>query len=138
MPQITGLDHVGIAVASIDDAMPLYRDVLGLDHLGTEEVPGQKARIALFRVGETAVELLESTTQDGPIAEHIRKRGEGFHHIAFRVGDIEIALKRCSESGIRLINREPVAGAHGSLIAFLHPASTGGVLIELCQPEGGT
>ena len=137
MPQINGLDHVGIAVASLDKAVAFYRDVLGLQHLGTEEVPGQKTRIAMFRVGETAVELLESTARDGPVAKHIRKRGEGLHHIAFRVGDIETALRHCGESGIRLINREPVAGAHGSLVAFLHPASTGGVLVELCQPEGG-
>lgn len=130
---IIGTDHIGMAVSDLEAGIKLYRDTLGLDFGGIEEVEGQRVRVAFFRAGDTRIELLESTDEDGPIARHIASRGEGIHHIAFLVRDIDEALLFLSKKGMRLIDRDPVEGAHGMRVAFLHPKSTSGVLIEICQ-----
>jgi methylmalonyl-CoA/ethylmalonyl-CoA epimerase len=130
---ILGLDHLGIAVDSLETAIPLYRDVLGLELIGRDTVPGQKVNVAMFRLGDAAIELLESTDPDGPIGSFIQKRGQGIHHISLRVDDIHAELARLKESGIRLIHEEPVPGAHNTLVAFIHPTATGKTLYELCQ-----
>ena len=127
------IDHIGIAVSNLDEAVKLYRDVLGLELHGTEVVPEQKVRVAFLPVGDTEVELLESTSAEGPIAKFIEAKGQGIQHIAFRVDDIEAALEEMKAKGMRLIDDKPRYGAGGAKIAFLHPKSTGGVLIELCE-----
>lgn len=129
------VDHIGVAVANLDEALKLYRDVLGLTLAGTEVVEQQKVKVAFLPVGDTEVELLESTDPEGPIAKFIEKRGEGIQHIALRVDDIDAALDEMRAKGIRLIDEKPRYGAGGAKIAFLHPKSTGGVLIELCERE---
>ncbi len=132
--QLVGkIDHIGIAVSNLDEAVKLYRDVLGLELHGTEVVPEQKVRVAFLPVGDTEVELLESTSAEGPIAKFIEAKGQGIQHIAFRVDDIEAALEEMKAKGMRLIDEKPRYGAGGAKIAFLHPKSTGGVLIELCE-----
>lgn len=133
---ITKLDHIGIAVSSLEEASKTYRDVLGLKDHGVEVVEEQKVKVAFFPVGDTEIELLESTDPEGPIAKFIEKRGEGVQHLAFRVDNIEAALDEMRTKGIRLIDEKPKYGAGGARIAFLHPKSTGGVLIELCEREG--
>lgn len=133
---ITKLDHIGIAVSSLEEASKTYRDVLGLKDHGVEVVEEQKVKVAFFPVGDTKIELLESTDPEGPIAKFIEKRGEGVQHLAFRVDNIEAALDEMRTKGIRLIDEKPRYGAGGARIAFLHPKSTGGVLIELCEREG--
>ena len=133
--KIEKIDHLGIAVNSIDEGKNFWTDVLGLDFQGTETVEEQKVTTAFFPVGESEVELLESTTPDGPVAKYIEKKGQGMQHIAFRVKDIEAALEELREKGIRLIDETPRKGAGGARIAFLHPKSTAGVLVELCQKE---
>ncbi len=132
---VVKLDHIGIAVADLDAAMKVYTDVLGLKSAGVEVVEEQKVRVAFFPVGDTEVELLESTDPEGPIAKHIEKRGEGVQHLAFRVDNIEAALDEMRAKGIRLIDEKPRYGAGGARIAFLHPKATGGVLIELSERE---
>ena len=127
------IDHLGIAVRSIDEAKKLYQDTLGLKFEGAETVPEQKVTTAFFPVGDSEVELLESTAPDGPIAKYLEKRGEGIQHIAFRVENLEEALAELKEKGIRLIDEKPRMGAGGAKIAFLHPKSTHGVLIELSE-----
>ena len=127
------IDHIGIAVSNLDEAVKLYRDVLGLELHGTEVVPEQKVKVAFLPVGDTEVELLESTSAEGPIAKFIEAKGQGIQHIAFRVDDIEAALEEMKAKGMRLIDEKPRYGAGGAKIAFLHPKSTGGVLIELCE-----
>ncbi|HWR62055.1 MAG TPA: methylmalonyl-CoA epimerase [Clostridia bacterium] len=127
------VDHIGIAVSNLDEAVKLYADVLGLELHGTEVVEEQKVKVAFLPVGDTEVELLESTSPDGPIAKFIEAKGQGIQHIAFRVDDIEAALVEMKEKGLRLIDEKPRYGAGGARIAFLHPKSTGGVLIELCE-----
>jgi methylmalonyl-CoA/ethylmalonyl-CoA epimerase len=127
------LDHVGIAVADIGAALALYRDALGLEIEGTEDVASQRVRAHFAAAGETRLELLEATAADSPIARFIERRGPGLHHITLRVDDIHGALAQLKARGIRLIDEAPRAGAEQSLIAFVHPASTGGVLIELKQ-----
>ncbi|HOS70000.1 MAG TPA: methylmalonyl-CoA epimerase [Bacillota bacterium] len=127
------IDHIGIAVSNLDEAVKLYKDVLGLELHGTEVVPEQKVKVAFLPVGDTEVELLESTSDDGPIAKFIEAKGQGIQHIAFRVDDIEAALEEMKAKGMRLIDEKPRYGAGGAKIAFLHPKSTGGVLIELCE-----
>jgi methylmalonyl-CoA/ethylmalonyl-CoA epimerase len=130
------IEHIGIAVESIEEMIPYYRDGLGLEYWGEEVVEEQKVRVAFFGIGESSIELLEPTSQDSPIAKFLAKRGPGIHHVAVRVDDIEQALKQHEDSGARLIDRKPRAGAHNMRIAFVHPKSTGGVLVELCQkPE---
>ncbi len=132
--QLVGkIDHIGIAVSNLDEAVKLYRDVLGLELHGTEVVPEQKVKVAFLPVGDTEVELLESTSAEGPIAKFIEAKGQGIQHIAFRVDDIEAALEEMKAKGMRLIDEKPRYGAGGAKIAFLHPKSTGGVLIELCE-----
>lgn len=129
------VDHIGIAVKSIDAAKQLYSDVLGFAHAGSETVTEQKVTTAFFPVGDTEVELLESTSPDGPIAKYLEKKGEGIQHIAFRVENLEEALAELKAKGIQLIDEKPRRGAGGAKIAFLHPKSTFGVLIELCERE---
>jgi methylmalonyl-CoA/ethylmalonyl-CoA epimerase len=133
--KVLKVDHIGIAVQSIAETKKLYQDLLGLEHAGNETVAEQKVTTAFFPVGDTEVELLESTAPDGPIAKYLEKRGEGVQHIAFRVENIEEALTELKAKGIRLIDEQPRKGAGGAKIAFLHPKSTYGVLVELCERE---
>ena len=133
--KILKIDHLGIAVNSIEDGKNFWSDVLGLSFEGAETVAEQKVTTAFFPVGESEVELLESTSPDGPVAKYIEKRGQGIQHIAFRVDDIDAALAELKEKGIQLIDQQPRHGAGGARIAFLHPKATGGVLVELCQRE---
>ncbi len=127
------VDHIGIAVNSIDDAKTFWTDVLGLPFEGDETVSDQKVRTGFFPVGESEVELLESTDPDGPIAKYIEKKGQGMQHVAFRVENIDQALEELKEKGVRLIDETPRKGAGGAKIAFLHPKATNGVLVELCE-----
>jgi methylmalonyl-CoA/ethylmalonyl-CoA epimerase len=124
--------HIGVAVRSVDALIPFYRDVLGLKVVPLDDADG--ARIAGLAAGDALVELLEPALDDSPIGKFIAKRGPGIHHICFVVEDLEGALARCREAGIRLIDEQPRLGAEGKHIAFLHPSSTGGVLIELTEP----
>jgi methylmalonyl-CoA/ethylmalonyl-CoA epimerase len=133
--KVLKIDHLGIAVDSIEEAKKLFHDILGLRFEGTETVQEQKVTTAFFPVGESEVELLESTAPDGPIAKYLEKRGEGIQHIAFRVDNLERALAELKDKGIRLIDEKPRKGAGGAKIAFLHPKSTHGVLIELSERE---
>ncbi|MGP8154601.1 MAG: methylmalonyl-CoA epimerase [Smithella sp.] len=133
--KVLKVDHIGIAVKSIDSARQLYSDLLGLSHAGNETVAQQKVTTAFFPVGDTEVELLESTSPDGPIAKYLEKKGEGIQHIAFRVENIEESLAELKAKGVQLIDEKPRLGAGGAKIAFLHPKSTFGVLIELCERE---
>ena len=127
------VDHIGVAVSNLEEALKIYTDVLGLKLHGTEVVEEQKVRVAFMPVGDTEIELLESTDAEGPIAKFIEKRGEGIQHIAFSVDDIEAALEQMRQQGVRLIDEKPRYGAGGARIAFLHPKATGGVLVELCE-----
>jgi methylmalonyl-CoA/ethylmalonyl-CoA epimerase len=129
------IDHVGIAVKSIEAALAVYEGVLGLRATGIEEVADQKVRVAFIPVGESEVELLESTSPDGAVARFIEKNGEGVQHLAFRVENLAQLLSGLKERGVRLIDETPRPGAGGARIAFLHPKATGGVLIELCERE---
>jgi methylmalonyl-CoA/ethylmalonyl-CoA epimerase len=131
--KILKVDHIGIAVSSIEEVKKLYSDILGLTHLGSETVAEQKVTTAFFPVGDTEVELLESTSPDGPIGKYIEAKGQGVQHIAFRVDNIEKALEELKAKGIRLIDEKPRKGAGGAKIAFLHPKSTFGVLVELSE-----
>jgi len=127
------IDHIGIATRGIDDAAKFYRDVLGLDVGETEEVAEQKVRVAMLPIGESRIELLEATSEDSPISTFLEKRGPGIHHLAVQVDDIQAALADLKQKGARLIDEEPRRGAGGCLVAFVHPSSTGGVLLELVQ-----
>ncbi len=129
------IEHIGIAVANLDDAINFYEKVFGLKCYSIEEMPDQKVRTAFFRAGQTKIELLESTDPEGPIGKFIEKRGEGIHHLAFAVTDIEEKLKFAESSGIKIIDSKPRPGAEGLQIAFLHPKSTFGVLTELCEDK---
>jgi methylmalonyl-CoA/ethylmalonyl-CoA epimerase len=129
------VDHIGIAVKNLDEALNFYENVLGLKSAGTETVEEQKVKVAFLPLGDTEVELLESTEEDGPIARYIAKNGEGIQHIAYKVDDIEKAIAEMKENGIRMIDEKPRYGAGGAKIAFCHPKSTFGVLIELCQRD---
>ena len=131
--KILKIDHLGIAVNSIEEGKSFWTGVLGLDFEGAETVEAQKVTTAFFPVGESEVELLESTSPDGPVAKYIEKKGTGIQHIAFRVADIEAALDELKEKGVQLIDQTPRIGAGGAKIAFLHPKATGGVLVELCE-----
>jgi methylmalonyl-CoA/ethylmalonyl-CoA epimerase len=133
--KVLKIDHLGIAVHSIEEAKKLFQDTLGLKFEGSETVAEQKVTTAFFPVGDSEVELLESTAPDGTIATYLEKRGEGIQHIAFRVENIEEALAELKEKGIRLIDEKPRLGAGGAKIAFLHPKSTHGVLIEISERE---
>jgi methylmalonyl-CoA/ethylmalonyl-CoA epimerase len=129
------IEHIGIAVNNLETAISFYEKVLGLKCYNIEEVPEQKVKTAFFLVGQTKIELLESTNPDGPIGKFIDKRGEGIHHIAFAVEKIEEQLTHAEKMGIKLIDTSPRKGAEGLDIAFLHPKSTNGVLIELCEDK---
>jgi methylmalonyl-CoA/ethylmalonyl-CoA epimerase len=127
------IDHIGIATHAIEAAATFYREALGLDVTETEEVAGQKVRVAMLPIGESRIELLEATSADSPISRFLAKRGPGIHHIAVSVDDIRAALADLKKGGARLIDEEPRVGAGGCLVAFVHPSSTGGVLLELVQ-----
>ncbi|TYO99209.1 methylmalonyl-CoA epimerase [Geothermobacter ehrlichii] len=127
------INHIGIAVKSLEASIPFYRDTLGMAYEGSEEVAEQKVKVAFLAVGESRIELLEPTAEDSPVAKFIEKNGEGIHHIAYQVDDIETALAELQQQEVRLIDKVPRRGAHGTRIAFLHPRATGGVLTELCQ-----
>ena len=131
---VKSLNHIGIAVRSIDDQKPFYEGTLGLEFENIEEVPSQKVRVAFFRTGDVRLELLEPTSEDSPVAKFIEKRGEGLHHVAYTVEDIESRIAELKESGLRMIDETPRPGAHHMQIAFLHPKSSHGVLTELCEP----
>jgi methylmalonyl-CoA/ethylmalonyl-CoA epimerase len=133
--KILKIDHLGIAVNSIEDGKKFWTDILGLSFEGTETVAEQKVTTAFFPVGESELELLESTAPDGPIAKYIEKKGTGIQHVALRVENIEAALAELKEKGVQLIDQAPRHGAGGARIAFLHPKATGGVLVELCQRD---
>jgi methylmalonyl-CoA/ethylmalonyl-CoA epimerase len=135
------IEHLGIATRRLDEAIGFWREALGLEVVETEEVADQRVRVAMLPLGESRIELLEPTSEDSPIAKFLEKRGPGIHHIAVRVDDIRVALARLKEQGARLIDETPRTGAGGSLIAFVHPSSTNGVLLELVehradQPHG--
>jgi methylmalonyl-CoA/ethylmalonyl-CoA epimerase len=131
--KILKIEHLGIAVNSIEQGKSFWSDVLGLEFEGSETVAEQKVTTAFFPVGESEVELLESTAPDGPVAKFLEKKGEGIHHVAFQVENLEEALAELKEKGIRLIDEKPRKGAGGKKIAFLHPKATSGVLVELCE-----
>lgn len=130
---LTHIEHIGIAVKSLEEAIPYYENVLGLKCYKIEEVSDQKVKTAFFRIGETKIELLESTAPEGPVAQFIEKRGEGIHHIAFATRSVKDCLAKAEAEGIRLIDKAPRKGAEGLNIAFLHPKSTMGVLTEFCE-----
>jgi methylmalonyl-CoA/ethylmalonyl-CoA epimerase len=132
---VKSLNHIGIAVRSIDDHKTFYEGALGLEFEGLEDVPSQKVRVAFFRAGDVRLELLEPTTPDSTVAKFIEKRGEGLHHLAFTVEDIQARIAELRESGLRMIDESPREGSHQMQIAFLHPKSSGGVLTELCEPS---
>lgn len=132
--ELSHIEHLGIAVKSLETAIPYYEEKLGLKCYAVEEVKDQKVKTAFFKIGQTKIELLESTDPEGPIGKFIEKKGEGIHHVAFAVKDgVQNALAELSEKGIQLIDKAPRKGAEGLNIAFLHPKSTVGVLTELCE-----
>jgi methylmalonyl-CoA/ethylmalonyl-CoA epimerase len=131
--QPSHIEHIGIAVKSLDAVIPYYEKMLGTKCYSIEEVPEQKVRTAFFKIGQTKIELLESTDPEGPIGKYIEKRGEGVQHIAFAVEGLQDQLNTLAEEGIQLIDKQPRKGAEGLNIAFLHPKSTFGVLTELCE-----
>ena len=135
--RVLKIDHIGIAVTSIDAGKNFWTEALGLEFEGLETVAEQKVTTAFFPVGESEVELLESTAPDGPVARYIEKKGEGIQHIAFRVENIKAAIAELKAKGINMIDEKPRTGAGGARIAFLHPKSTNGVLVELCQRDEG-
>jgi len=128
------ISHIGIAVASIEEASPFYRDVLGMEFEGTEVVAEQKVKVAFFVVGESRIELLEPTADDSPVAKFLEKNGPGVHHVAYEVADLEQRLAALKAEGVRLVDESPRTGAHSTRIAFMHPKASGGVLTELCEP----
>ena len=133
---LSHIEHIGIAVKNLDEAIKFYEGVLGLKCYAVEEVEDQKVKTAFFQIGQTKIELLESTDPDGPIGRFIEKRGQGIHHIAFATDKLEYSLKELKEKGINLIDEKPRKGAEGLNIVFIHPKDTYGVLTELCEhPE---
>lgn len=130
------VDHIGIAVHSLEEGVKLYKGLLGLELEGVEEVPREKLRVAFLRLASGAdvghIELLEAQDPDSNIGRFIAKKGPGLHHVAFAAADMDAALAGCREAGIRLLNEEPLPGAHGKQVVFLHPKDTGGVLVEIC------
>ena len=132
--KITRVDHIGIAVKSIAESLKVY-EAMGLKSVGVEEVAEQKVRVAFLPIGEAEIELLESTAPDGPVAKYIEKNGEGIQHLALRVDNLEAALAEMKAKGVRLIDEKPRYGAGGAKIAFVHPRSTGGVLLELSERD---
>jgi len=133
--KIKKVDHIGVAVKNISEAARFYTDILGIKMTGTEIVADQKAKVSFLPVDDTNIELLESTEPDGPVAKFIESKGEGIHHIALHVENIEEALEFMKSKGVRLIDQKPRIGARGIRIAFVHPKETRGVLLELCQED---
>lgn len=133
--ELTHIEHIGIAVKNLDESIKYYEEVLGLNCYSIEEVTDQKVKTAFFKVGQTKIELLESTDPEGPIGKYIEKKGEGIHHLAFHVNNLQSALDEAKDKGIRLIDEKPRGGAEGLDIAFLHPKSTNGVLTEFCEDK---
>lgn len=131
--ELSHIEHIGIAVKDLKKAIEYYEDTLGLKCYSIEEVADQKVKTAFFKIGQTKIELLETTDPDGPIGKFIEKKGEGIHHMAFAVNDLAKSLKEVKKKGVRLIDSEPRKGAEGLNIAFLHPKSTFGVLTEFCE-----
>lgn len=129
---IDKIEHIAIAVHSLEEALPFYEQQLGLEHEFTEEVPEQKVRVAILKVGDTRFELLEPTAEDSPIAKFLATRGPGLHHVALATTSLASRLQQLHQQGVKLIDREPRRGAEGKEVAFLHPKSSGGVLLELC------
>ncbi len=129
------INHLGIVTKGIDEALKFWQDALGLENVHTETVEDQKVRVAMLPIGDTRIELLEATSDDSPIAKFLEKRGGGIHHIAVEVEDIEKALMKLKNEGARLIDETPRVGAEGCLIAFVHPSSSNGVLLELIQKQ---
>ena len=127
------IEHIGIAVKDIKASNTLFEKLFGEPHYKTEEVESEGVKTSFFKVGDNKIELLEATNDDSPIAKFINKKGEGIHHIAFDVDDIELEIKRLQKEGFKVLNEIPKKGADNKLVAFLHPKSTNGVLIELCQ-----
>ncbi len=127
------IEHIGIAVKSIDISNELFKKLLGIEHYKMEEVVTEGVMTSFFRVGDSKIELLEATREDSPIAKFIEKKGEGIHHIAFDVTDIQAEMARLQSEGFTLLNAEPKRGADNKLVCFLHPKGTNGVLVELCQ-----
>ncbi len=134
MKPATGINHIGVAVTSIAEQTPFYRDVLGLEYEGEETVADQKVRVAFFRCGAVRIELLEGTAPDSPVARFIEKRGQGLHHVAYSVEDLPARIAELKSQGIQMIDERPRPGGHGMAIAFIHPKSSEGVLTELCEP----
>ncbi|MEH7383084.1 methylmalonyl-CoA epimerase [Bacillus sp. JJ1533] len=130
---INKIDHIGIAVSSIENSLPFYTNVLNLQVEGIEEVESEKVRVAFIKIGESKLELLEPLSPESPIAKFIEKRGEGIHHIALGVSSIEERIQEIKEQGIRMLADEPKFGAGGAKIVFMHPKSTGSILYELCE-----
>ena len=129
------IDHVGIAVKNLEESLEFYEKTLGIKAFGFEEVAEQKVKVAFLPCGDSELELLESTAEDGPVSRYIEKNGEGVQHIAIRVDNLESALAELKEKGVRLIDETPRYGAGGASIAFVHPKATNGVLLELCQRD---
>lgn len=132
---IKKVDHIGIAVKSLEQTLPFYTEVLNLKYLGTEVVESQKVKVAFLKAGETKIELLEPTTDESTIAKFIEKRGEGIHHMALAVDDIQERINEIKTKGIRMIDDDARIGAAGAQVAFMHPKSTGSVLVELCEKK---
>ncbi len=130
---LTKINHIGVAVKSLEESLPFYRDHLGMSFAGIETVDEQKVRVAMLQIGESKIELLEPTSEDSPVAKFLEKNGSGIHHIAYEVEDIEAAIAKLTAEGVRMIDQTPRCGAHDTRIAFLHPKSSAGVLTELCQ-----
>lgn len=130
---LTKINHIGIAVKSLEESLPFYRDNLGMPFAGIEEVAEQKVRVAMLQIGESKIELLEPTSDDSPVAKFIEKSGPGIHHVAYEVEDIEAAIAKLMGDGVRMIDEKPRCGAHDTRIAFIHPKSSNGVLTEICQ-----
>src|SRR5690348_7542765 len=127
------INHLGIATKGVDEALKFWSDALGLENVHTENVADQKVRVAMLPIGESRIELLEPTSDDSPISKFLEKRGGGIHHVAIETDDIETSLQKLKDNGARLIDEKPRIGAEGCLVAFVHPSSTGGVLLELVQ-----
>jgi methylmalonyl-CoA/ethylmalonyl-CoA epimerase len=138
MTPVKAVNHIGIAVRSIDAQRPFYEGTLGAVFEGAEVVPDQKVRVAFFRIGDVRLELLEPTESSGTVAAFLEKRGEGLHHVAFTVANLEERIAELKRAGVRMIDETPRPGAHHMRIAFLHPKSTFGVLTELCEPADHT
>ncbi len=128
------INHIGIAVKNLEESMKFYKEQLGFQFNGTDEVESQKVKVAFFKIGEVNIELVQATSPDSPIAKYLEKNREGIHHICYEVEDINSVLDTLKERGVKLIDNEPRKGAHNTKVAFIHPKSSGGVLTEICQP----